>query len=179
MNKRIEVTVTYLEQTTRPTAPPPPKPARPTAIMRAVAPPVHFYRYLYNLVGTPWKWVSRRTMDDATLAGIIHDEDVYIYVFYVHGSPAGFAEIDARQLKSEKLCELKFFGLSPDMVGTGLGRFFLYNALEIAWGLGPEKVTLETCTLDHPAALPLYQKLGFNVSERRDGHVDLPEEMAT
>ncbi|TIX52655.1 MAG: GNAT family N-acetyltransferase, partial [Mesorhizobium sp.] len=30
-----------------------------------------------------------------------------------------------------------------------------------AWSHGPRRVTVQTCTLDHPAALPLYQKLGF------------------
>ena len=45
--------------------------------------------------------------------------------------------------------------------GLGLGRWFLLQAIEAAWNLNPLKVTVNTCTLDHPAALPLYQKLGF------------------
>jgi hypothetical protein len=28
--------------------------------------------------------------------------------------------------------------------------------------VSPTFVTVQTCTLDHPAALPLYQKLGFS-----------------
>ena len=33
--------------------------------------------------------------------------------------------------------------------------------MALAWESSPNKVTVNTCTLDHPAALPLYQKLGF------------------
>ncbi|MHA7873400.1 MAG: GNAT family N-acetyltransferase, partial [Hyphococcus sp.] len=140
------------------------------AILRAENPPVHFYRYLYRLVGDPYKWVSRRRMDDGELAEIIQDSSVYVYVLYVGGVPAGFAEIDAREREAH---EIKFFGLAPDFVGAGLGRFFLTNIIELAWSLGPRKVRLETCSLDHPAALPLYQRLGFQVFDRRNGVVEL------
>ena len=44
----------------------------------------------------------------------------------------------------------------------GLGRWFLGAALEAAWAHEPQAVVVQTCTLDHPAALPLYQKLGFS-----------------
>ena len=170
MSQRLDVTITYLEQRARPTNPPPPKPAIPTAIMRAVNPPLHYYRYLYKLVGEPWNWVSRLQMSDEELSAIILHPDVYVYVLYVAGVPNGLAEIDGRDPKT---CELKFFGLSPDCTGRGLGRFFLYHALDLAWSLNPEKLVLETCTLDHPAALPLYQKTGFTVSDRKQGTVEL------
>ncbi len=166
---RIEVTITYLEQSSRPNLPRPPTPKRKTALMRVEDPPIHFYRYLYDLVGAPWNWISRRKMNDEDLAALIHDPDVYFYVLYVNGAPGGMAEIDAR--KSD-VHELKFFGLSPDYVGCGLGRFFLTNILDLAWSRAPQKLRLETCTLDHPAALPLYQKFGFAVTDRRSGVVE-------
>ena len=46
--------------------------------------------------------------------------------------------------------------------GLGLGRWFLGAAIEAAWATGPKQIVVQTCTLDHPAALPLYQKLGFS-----------------
>jgi GNAT superfamily N-acetyltransferase len=46
--------------------------------------------------------------------------------------------------------------------GLGLGRWFLGAAIEAAWSTGPKQISVQTCTLDHPAALPLYQKLGFS-----------------
>ena len=173
--KRIDVTITYLEQTERPILPQPPLPRRKVALLRAENMPVHFYRYLYRLVGDPCHWVSRRRMSDEKLVEIIHHPDVYIYVLYADGSPAGMAEIDARNAGAH---ELKFFGLAPDFTGSGLGRYFLTHIVDLAWLRGPKKLLLETCTLDHPAALPLYQKFGFKVSGRRDGVVELMEQPA-
>ncbi len=166
---RIAVTITYLEQTARPVLPKSPAPKRKTALMRVENPPLHFYRYLYDLIGAPYNWISRRKLNDAALAAIIHHPDVYLYILYVDGAPAGMAEIDARDGAAH---ELKFFGLAPDFVGAGLGRFFLTNVLDLAWSRGPKILKLETCTLDHPAALPFYQKLGFSVVGRREGVVE-------
>lgn len=170
---KFDVTVTYLEQEARPLLPPAPPPSRfKTAFLRAEHPPLHFYRYLYRLIGDPYHWVSRRQMDDAALAEIIHDPSVYIFILYVDGVPAGMAEIDARDKRSP---ELKFFGLAQDFVGKGFGRYFLTQAIDAAWALEPERLQLETCTLDHKAALPLYQKFGFRVFDRRAGVVEVPD----
>ena len=34
-------------------------------------------------------------------------------------------------------------------------------AVEQAWSYSPRRVWLHTCELDHPAAEPLYRKVGF------------------
>ncbi len=167
---RIPVTITYLEQKARPVLPTPVRPHGKIAILRVEHPPVHYYRYLYRLVGDPWKWVSRRRLSDEDLGEIIQDPSVYIYVLYLNGAPAGFAEIDNREPDG---AELKFFGLAPEFTGRGLGAYFLTNALDLAWSLDPKRLRLETCTLDHAAALPLYQKMGFRVFDRREGEVEL------
>ncbi|MEM9169628.1 MAG: GNAT family N-acetyltransferase [Pseudomonadota bacterium] len=172
MTRVFDVVITYLEQTARRDAAPPAAPVgRRTAILRALKPPVHFYRYLYAQVGDPHYWVSRKTMSDAALTTIIHHDDNHLLVLYIDGAPAGLAELDARRTG---VVEIKFFGLVPDYLGLGLGRFFLHHAIDAAWALGPERVTLETCSLDHPAALPLYQKFGFAVTGRRSGRVEVP-----
>lgn len=169
MNRRVDVTITYLEQREKPGLPAPPRPRAKVAIMRAEDPPVEFYRYLYRLVGDPHFWVSRRRLPDNELAAIIKDPAVRLYILYVGGVPAGLAEIDARGAE----VELKFFGIAPAYQRLGLGRYFLTHAIDLAWSLGPRRLKLETCTLDHPAALPLYQKLGFTVYDQRKGVVEL------
>lgn len=176
MTKKLKVQITYLEQRTRPALPPAPSPPGKIAILRAEKPPLHFYRYLYDVVGGPYNWVSRKRMDDETLTSIIHDPATHLYILYVEGVPAGLAEIDAT---SPQNVEIKFFGLTPDYTGRRLGRYFLTQAINLAWSLGPERVMLETCTLDHPAALPLYQKLGFSVFDQKQGEVELMDSPAS
>ena len=108
-------------------------------------------------------WVSTNTldplvMDDKTLRAVIHDQRVEIYVLYVEGVPAGFAELDRR---AEPDIELAYFGLVPEFIGRGLSGYLLSAALDIAWSHEPKRVWLNTNTLDHPRALALYQRLGF------------------
>jgi len=170
MRSSVEVTITYLEQCepqqTQKNCPMGLK----LAIMRVETPPVHFYRYLYDVVGGAYNWVSRRNLSNEMLAGIIQDENVYLYVLYCDGAPAGMAEID---LRDRDTAEIKFFGFVPEFVGKRLGRYFFSNVVDMAWMLGPKRVILETCTLDPPAALPLYQKLGFSVFDQKKGQVEI------
>ena len=176
MNEPVEtlnVTITYLAQNQRSAAPAPLRPREKTALLRAEQPPLHYYRYLFDRVGAPHRWVSRRYMIDEELELIIHDPDVYLYVLHYNGAPCGMGEIDARKDKhAEGDVELKFFGLMPDFIGKGLGRWFLYNVVDLAWALDPQRVILETCTADHPAALPLYQKMGFSVYDQGTGVIE-------
>lgn len=156
--RMIETTVTYLEMRAPPRKPATPAPAGKLAILRAERPTLSFYRYLYNTVGGPWNWTERRLLDDDALARIIHDGRVEIYVLYVAGVPAGYAELDARV---EGEVELAYFGLMPEFVGRGLGSYFLDWAVSAAWIHRPKRVWVHTCTLDHPRALTLYQRAGF------------------
>jgi len=168
--RAVDVVITYLEQTRKPVLPTPPRPSRiKLAILKAEAPPLHFYRYLYRTVGDPYLWVSRRALSDAALSDIIHDPNVHLYVLYADGVPAGMSEVDARE---HPVVEIRFFGLTPEWVGRGVGRYFLTNVIDLAWSYAPERVRLETCTLDHPAALGLYQKHGFTVYDQKRGIVE-------
>jgi GNAT superfamily N-acetyltransferase len=154
----LETTVTFLEMK-RPPAKYPPMPlGKHLALLRTRQIPLHFYRYLMDRVGRKWHWVNILRMDDDQLASSIHTTDRDIRVLYLEGSPAGFFDITPSLPIS---CELTFFGLMDHAAGMGLGRWFLGAAIEAAWSHGPEKIKVQTCTLDHPAALPLYQKLGF------------------
>lgn len=155
----LDVTVTYLEMTEPPhDAPPHPPAGQRVAVMRAERPPVAFYRFLYDTIGETWLWWERRALDDQALARVVQDDRVEIYVLYVDGVPAGFAELDRRP---EPVIDLAYFGIMPSYIGRGFGRYLLGSAIHTAWSYGPEKLTVNTNTLDHPRALPLYQKVGF------------------
>jgi GNAT superfamily N-acetyltransferase len=56
---------------------------------------------------------------------------------------------------------LSYFGLMPHAVGRGMGYAFLRHAVDTAWSMGPRVVTVNTCTADHPRALPTYIRAGF------------------
>lgn len=154
----IPTTVTYLEMHEKPALLTFPPPLKNYALLRAEAPPLHFYRYLYHMVGRDYAWVNRKRMSDEQLAEIVQHEQVEIYVFYVGGVPAGYFELDFRDMPE---VELSFFGLLQEFTEQGIGRFLLAQAIETAWRRDPERFHVQTCTLDHPSALPLYQQMGF------------------
>jgi GNAT superfamily N-acetyltransferase len=154
----MDITVTFLEMLS-----PPPlgKAARDgLVVVHAVRPTVGYYRFLSDAVGRPWQWFGRRGWSDAQLTALIHDPREEIHVLHVQGVPAGFAELDRR---TEGEIELVYFGLMPEFIGLGLGRWFLQETVDRAWSYQPKRLWLHTDTLDHPAALPLYRKVGFEV----------------
>jgi GNAT superfamily N-acetyltransferase len=167
--ERHQVTITYLDQRERPRMAPPAKPAFRTAMMRATRPPLGFYRHVWNAVGEPHRWVSRRYMSDEALSRIVHDDRVAIYVLYKEGWPAGFAEVDWRK---KPVADFKFFGLVPEAQGEGLGRWFLRQVLDLVWSAEPQRVIIETCSMDSPAALRLYQREGFSVYDQAKGVIE-------
>jgi len=155
----LDIVITYLEMLkppTRPTVPVPP--VGKIALLRAERPTISYYRYLYNTVGEPWLWWERRRLSNDELARIIHDPLVEIYVLYVDGVPAGYAELDRR--KQEEV-ELAYFGLVPEFIGRKLGPFLLNWAVDTAWFGKPKRLWVNTNNLDHPKALQIYQKAGF------------------
>lgn len=127
-------------------------------MIRARDIPLHFYRYLQHQTGKQWYWVYRLRLDDSALSAIVHSEKTQIDVLYVDGAPAGFFELSR---EDEGAVDIAYFGLMPHVHGRGLGKWFLSQAVDAAWALKPMRVTVNTNTLDHPAALPLYQKIGF------------------
>ena len=158
LGKRHKTVVTHLEMLAEPKLPPAPRPLGKYALMRAERMRVHFYRYLYDAIGREYVWVNRKRLSDDALAAIIHDDEVEIYVLYCSGTPAGFIELDFR---NHERAELSFLGVMPEYIGRGLGRFLLCEAIVLAWARHPKRLIVQTCTLDHPRALPLYQRHGF------------------
>lgn len=172
--EKLTTVITYLEMLERPTRPPAPAPAgRRIALMRADKPTVAFSRFLYDTAGWPWWWYERRQLSDAALGAIVHDPKYETYVLYVEGTPAGYFEIDRRQ---GDIVELAYFALMPEFIGQRLGPYLLDQAIEIAWTgpPAPKRVWVNTCDMDHPKALSLYQRAGFVPYDRRVKEFDDP-----
>jgi hypothetical protein len=170
-SRRIPMTVTFLEMTARPQVVPPPLPRGKIAYIKSERPPVHFYRYLYDTVGGKYLWVDRKKISDEKLAEIIQAPSNHLYVLYTEGTPAGMAELDFR---ADGTANVAYFGLTPEATGKRLGYFFLYQTCMSAWAQPISKLLVNTCTLDHPRALPLYQRMGFKPYSREERFVELP-----
>lgn len=165
----IEVTRTYLEMTT-------PGELRPAPVVpelkveRVEACPISFFRYLYREVGRPHRWTDRLDWTDDRIREHLAGP-VFLWVGYEHGAPAGYFEL--RRCPDESV-EIAYFGLLPEYVGRGRGKYLLTRAVEEAWALGATRVWLHTCTLDHPAALPNYLRRGFRPTGTEVYQVEVP-----
>ena len=162
----VEISVTYLEMAARPAYPRPHLPTGPvSALVGADRPSAGWFLYLYDTVGRDYDWTDRHDDPREELEAFLHDPAVTLYTFMRDGWPHGFFLLDGR---APGTCDLGYFGLVPEAVGRGLGTFLLHTAVHMAWDRpGTGRVTVNTNTLDHPRALPLYQKAGF-APVRRD-----------
>jgi GNAT superfamily N-acetyltransferase len=117
------------------------------------------YRKFYYGVGKDWHWLDRMVMPDVELETAINASNTEIWILQVEGNDAGFAEF----VKGKEFIEILYFGLLPDYIGQGLGKFFLQWVIDKAWSFQPKWIQLNTCELDHPNALPVYLKSGFRL----------------
>jgi GNAT superfamily N-acetyltransferase len=164
--ERVEVVVTHLAMAARPGYPRPHLPTGPaSALIAAERPPGWYFLDLYDHVGRDYEWTDQHRIGPEALASFLHDPAVTLYTFVRAGWPHGFFVLDSREAGR---ADLAYFGLVPEAIGRGLGTFLLHTAVHMAWDRpGTERVTVNTNTLDHPRALPLYQKAGF-VPVRRE-----------
>lgn len=155
---KLRVEVTSLEMRQAPSVPLPEPPEADLRIDRAETPTVPFYRFLYNTIGEPWLWGDRRKLSDEEIRAILQHPLVELHVLYLGGEPVGYAELDRRVAGD---IEVAYFGIRPEFTGRRLGTYLLSHAIQRAWTFRPDRVWIHTCTLDHPAALPLYRRSGF------------------
>ena len=154
--------VTSLEMTRRP--PLRPAPDTPLRLVHWPAPDLDKYRALFRRVGGPWLWYSRLAMDDARLAEVVHAAGVSVFAAVDRaGIEVGMLELDHAHPAT---CELSYFGLVPELAGKGHGRWLMSEALTRAWRADVRRVTVNTCTLDHPSALNFYRGQGFVAVKR-------------
>ena len=135
-----------------------------------VRPDLDRYRDLYRRIGTEWLWSWRLAMSPDQLAAIIHDLAVEVHVLRRAEADEGLLELDFRQPGE---CELKLFGVTPALVGSGAGRWLMSQGLDIAWRRPIRRFWVHTCTMDHPRALNFYLKSGFTPFRR---HVEIEDD---
>jgi GNAT superfamily N-acetyltransferase len=116
-------------------------------------------RDCYHIVGRDWHWEDHLDWDVAEWQQLVDEEDGELWTAHEAHNFVGYAQL-ARRSDS---VEIHYFGLTPDFIGRGLGGWILTRAIERCWAMGAERVTLNTCTLDGPAALPNYLARGFSI----------------
>lgn len=131
--------------------------------LERIADDLRRYRALYARIGQPWLWFTRAVLDDEALGRIIAHPQVEALALAGEDGDVALVELDFRRPGE---CELVFFGLVPESCGRGLGTGLLREALRRAFARPVSRIWLHTCTLDHPAALPLYLKAGFRPYRR-------------
>jgi GNAT superfamily N-acetyltransferase len=165
---RAVVEVVFLRMNMRPT--------RPAVVwpegtqLRAERLGIEEYRELYKEVGKPWLWWLRQIMPDDLLTKHLESPSVAVQVLYKGGRPVGFFETDAGYWPD---VNLNYFGLVPEQIGKGLGRILLDAAVDSVFlgSVGLRGMTVNTCSADHPNALPNYVAAGFREMRRVPEHL--------
>lgn len=167
---KIAMVVTYLEMTEKPTA----KPVGTSVgwnLSRIETPDRNWYRALFRKVGQEWLWFERLCMDDAELESILSNPKVHIYTLRKSGTDGALLELDFRVPGA---CELAYFGLTAELIGSGVGRFLMNAAIDLAWNEPINRFHVHTCTLDSPQALGFYRRSGFTPIQQKIEIADDP-----
>jgi GNAT superfamily N-acetyltransferase len=159
---KIAALVTYLEMTEPPQSRAVPE-VPGLALRRVERPKLDWYRDIFRRIGTDWLWFGRLVMPDEQVHGIIGDPAVEVHALTRDGRDEGLLELDRREPPD---IELAYFGITPEVMGQGAGRWLMQRALDLAWRHRPRRLWVHTCTLDHPGALSFYIRSGFRAYRR-------------
>jgi GNAT superfamily N-acetyltransferase len=112
-------------------------------------------------------------MPDHLLARHLASPSINIHVLRIDGAPAGFFETESSYWPD---VNLNYFGLLPSAIGQGLGRKLLDAAIDSVFlgAAGLRGMTVNTCSADHPRALPNYLAAGFRETRRVNETWDIP-----
>lgn len=111
---------------------------------------------------------------DEALTAIVQAPTTDVRVLWVHGVPAGYAELDFAEHPDVNLA---FFGLMPEFTGRALGPWLLDWTVRHAFEKGATRLHLNTCDLDHPKALATYEAAGFQAYDRTESFETLLDDM--
>ena len=170
--KAVEVTVYYLEMTSAGELRPKTGELADVAIRQAEIPLPEFCRFLYSAVGADWYWLERLSWTYQNWVNWLRQPGVETWVAHWRGTPAGYYELAPRPAGH---IDIAYFGLLPRFIGQGLGGRLLTHAVRRAWSQRPQRVTLNTCSLDHPKALANYQARGFRIYREVTESRSLPD----
>jgi GNAT superfamily N-acetyltransferase len=166
---KLAAITTSLEMFARPSLRP--EADAPGRLRRVAQPDVAWYRDLYHRIGAEWLWFSRLRMPPEALGAMIRHPAVEVYALTVGERDEGLIELDFR---ARDVCELRMFGVTAPLIGTGAGRWLMNRTIEAAWAKPIRRFWVHTCTFDHPAALAFCIRSGFTPFRRQIEIADDP-----
>lgn len=152
---KIAAVVTYLEMRGKPPLTEPPGAGR---TLDPIGADLARYRDLFRRVGAPWLWFSRLAMAPERLSALLAHPAVEAYALRDPSGDIGLLELEFRPAGE---CRLAFLGLVPEAIGRGAGRHLMNEAIRRAFSAPVGRFHVQTCSLDHPAALAFYLRSGF------------------
>lgn len=156
--------VTFLEMRDPPAHAPPGPPRSDVTTTRWERPPVDEYLDLFHRIGDPWLWFGRLTLPRDGIERLLGAPDYEVWRLRAGDDVAGLGELDRSQAGEVKI---EYFGLVPEWIGAGLGGYLLRTLVHEAWRDDVERVWLHTCTQDHPSAVDVYRRVGFEPYDSR------------
>lgn len=160
---KVAMVVTHLEMHSA--APTRPVAAPDGVTFRQIRPNLVQYRDIFTRVGAlDWLWYGRLTMPDTELSNILDDPKVAFYTLTCDGRDEAMLELDFR---TDGQCELAYFGVTSNLIGTGAGRYLMNEAIRLAWAQPITRFHVHTCTIDSQQALAFYIRSGFTPYRRQ------------
>ena len=151
---------TYLHMTDPDELSPADPPSVDVVVERIEQCPPALWRTLYTEVGRQYHWVDRLGWIDEDITRYRSDPALELWVLKEGEVVAGYFEL---RKHDDGAVEVAYFGLLPQAIGRGLGKYLLTRAVQRAWARGATRVWLHTSSLDHSSALPNYLARGFSV----------------
>ncbi|MBA5775716.1 GNAT family N-acetyltransferase [Stappia sp. F7233] len=169
---KVATIVTYLEMRARPLLAAAERPD--LSLERVTQADLSDYRRLFREIGEDWLWFGRLVLDDEELSRLLAEPTRELYLPRKNGKAVGMLELDFQDPRN---VELAYFGLVPDAIGGGAGRWLMARALELVWSRpATERFWVHTCTADSPQALGFYRSVGFAPYKRAIEIADDPRE---
>ncbi|MDX5595343.1 GNAT family N-acetyltransferase [Pseudovibrio sp. SPO723] len=154
---KVAFVVTYLEMNARPELKQIERPDLTLEQAQNMQPDA--FRDLFRAVGEKWLWFGRLTCSDQELRDILSEPNRELYLPMKDGRPVGILELN---FDDPHNVELAYFGLIPDVVGGGAGRWLMNQAIDMVFSREKtRRLWLHTCTGDSPQAISFYQRSGF------------------
>ena len=118
-------------------------------------------KFLYKQVGKKYRWIDRLEWSDKEWIDYLSNKNLYTYILKSNLNIAGFFELKFYQKKKE--VEIPYFGILEEYFGKKLGGYLLSEAISLSFGIGAERVWLQTSSLDNKNAIKNYISRGMKI----------------